>query len=405
MTALTDIPSRPAAQHIARASATTTSRDIRLDFYRGIAMCIILIAHIPYNRFSNYIPARFGFSDATEIFVFCSGMASAIAFGRVFATRGLGYGTLRIGYRVWQVYWAHIGLFFAIAVTMAALDGTGLFEKVYLTALNLHPFFDATEQNLIGLMTLSYVPNYFDVLPMYLGILAMIPVMMALASVHPALALGASAALWAVTQTGALSLGAEPWSEREWFFNPFGWQLIFFTGFGFMRGWFPKPPVKPVLVAVAIVLLIAVVPFARWQIWTHIPWIEAWRDANRVLIAKTDFGILRYAHFLLLAYVAWVLAGPGGSHIRADGDGLGARIWGVVLRCILKIGQQSLAVFITSMWLAQMLGVLLDVTGRGLGAVWFANLIGIACITATAFFVGWIKSHPWRDAPAKATGA
>jgi len=47
-------------------------------------MFIIFIAHVPGNSWTLWIPARFGFSDATEIFVFCSGMASAIAFGRVF---------------------------------------------------------------------------------------------------------------------------------------------------------------------------------------------------------------------------------------------------------------------------------------------------------------------------------
>ncbi|MGJ8612310.1 MAG: OpgC domain-containing protein, partial [Octadecabacter sp.] len=52
-------------------------RDIRLDFFRGIAMFIILFAHTPGNYFTNWIPARWGFSDATEMFVFCSGMASA----------------------------------------------------------------------------------------------------------------------------------------------------------------------------------------------------------------------------------------------------------------------------------------------------------------------------------------
>ena len=69
-------------------------RDPRLDFYRGIAMFIILVAHIPGNRWAGWIPARFGFSDATEIFVFCSGMASAIAFGSSYARQGWWLGTM-----------------------------------------------------------------------------------------------------------------------------------------------------------------------------------------------------------------------------------------------------------------------------------------------------------------------
>ena len=45
-----------------------------------------------------------------------------------------------------------------------------------------------------------------------------------------------------------LNFPAEPWSERKWFFNPFGWQLVFFTGFAFMRGWIPAPPVRAWLI-------------------------------------------------------------------------------------------------------------------------------------------------------------
>ena len=41
-------------------------------------------------------------------------------------------------------------------------------------AANLYPFLDNTGPNLIGLMTLTYVPNYFDILPMYLVILALV---------------------------------------------------------------------------------------------------------------------------------------------------------------------------------------------------------------------------------------
>ena len=36
-------------------------RDPRLDFFRGIGMFIILIAHITDNPWTLWIPARFGF--------------------------------------------------------------------------------------------------------------------------------------------------------------------------------------------------------------------------------------------------------------------------------------------------------------------------------------------------------
>ncbi|MEQ9248514.1 MAG: OpgC domain-containing protein, partial [Nitratireductor sp.] len=167
------------------ATPVATLRDPRLDFFRGIAMFIILLAHTPGNLWTKWLPARWGFSDATEMFVFCSGMASAIAFGKLFQSKGLAMGTARIAFRVWQVYWAHIGLFFVVLACMLALPYLGFTLRDYISQLNLPPFLNNIEGNMIGLMTLTYVPNYFDILPMYLVILAMIPFMMALSRLHP----------------------------------------------------------------------------------------------------------------------------------------------------------------------------------------------------------------------------
>ena len=72
-----EVQSLPAAP--SSATAGRSRRDPRLDFFRGIGMLIILSAHIPDNQWILWIPARFGFSDATEMFVFLSGMASASA--------------------------------------------------------------------------------------------------------------------------------------------------------------------------------------------------------------------------------------------------------------------------------------------------------------------------------------
>lgn len=387
-------------------STARKQRDLRLDLFRGCAMIIILVAHIPFNRLSNYIPARFGWSDAADIFVFCSGMASALAFGQVFARQGWAMGTARVAYRVWQVYWAHLGLFLAIATTMAALDLSGIFvrygafDKSYVASLNLVAFFETPMAGLVGLMTLTYVPNYFDILPMYLVILAMMPLFMALAQVDPKLAMGASVALWAVAQTGALALPAEPWSDRPWFFNPFGWQLIFFTGFAFGRGWLPAPPVSRWLIAAIIVFLIVSVPFARWQIWTEVDWIRDWRDANRILFSKTNAGILRYLHFLSLAYLALILVGPGGARLQPSGTGPLAALWRGVVAQVAKIGQQSLAVFVFSMWLALVLGFVLDFTAeRGWGSALVVNLVGVALILGVAHLAAWVKSAPWKTPP------
>ena len=384
---------QPATQHRPRV------RDPRLDFFRGIAMFVIFVAHVPWDWWALWIPARFGFSDATETFVFCSGMASAIAFGAVFERRGWWMGAARIAHRVWQVYWSHVALFMAVLALVMFLTSleTG---KNYVLALNLGHVFDLSKGALTGLLTLTYVPNYFDILPMYLVILAMIPLVMALAHVSPWAVAAACGAMWAwanlkVVGLDGIDLPAEPWSNRDWFFNPFGWQLVFFTGFAFMRGWLPAPPVKRWLVALAAIVVLASVPFAYFRILDAAPELRAihkdlwvWRD-------KTDFGVLRYVHFLATAYLAWVAVGPMGARITD---------WGrltVVVDVIRKVGQQSLAVFMTSMFLAQLAGFALDQMGRSHATMALVNLGGFAVIIAVAYGVAWFKRQPWKGLPAQ----
>jgi hypothetical protein len=378
-------------------------RDPRLDFFRGVGMFIILIAHITDNPWTLWIPARFGFSDATEMFVFCSGMASAIAFGAVFSRAGWVLGTLRILHRMWQVYWAHIGVFLVTLAAMLALDASGLFEKDYVGALNLYPFVNETARNVIGLLTLTYVPNYFDILPMYIVILGLIPPMMALASVHRILPLAASVVLWLYATFGGLNLPAEWWflngSTREWFFDPFAWQLVFFTGFGFMAGWIPAPPVSLPLAVVAAAVVILTVPFAWHVSIGAFAFVREWRSEWSALFDKTHYGILRHAHFLSLAYLAWIAAGTRGARLS------GGRAWNAFVALVSRVGQQSLAVFMTSMVLARLLGVLLDVFGRGPLVTAAVNLLGFVCITLVAMLVSYVKSEPWRHAAAHAPAA
>jgi hypothetical protein len=393
----------------AKASApaeptVATTRDPRLDFFRGIAMFIILTAHIPGNKWTSWIPARFGFSDATEIFVFASGMASAIAFGRSYDRQGWVMGTARVVFRVWQVYWAHIALFFFVAMSMAALTFYGDFDKNYINSLNLGPFFKNPMPQIVGMFTLTYVPNYFDILPMYLVILALMPLFMALSRLGFWAVAGASIAIWLAANLGMLALPAEPWSERQWFFNPFGWQILFFTGFAFMRGWIPAPPVSRTLIWVCIAIVVLSAPFGSWKVFL---WVEAWNEDLGALIrkawlplkdfrTKTEFGLLRFVHFLALAYLAWVAAGVGGHRLIATGTGLAARIWRSVLKMISRVGQQSLAVFVFSMALARLIGFALDQTGRNIGTVAVANLAGYALLILVAYSAGWFKTHPWR---------
>ena len=419
---------------VSAATATGTSgktvRDPRLDFFRGMAMFIILISHTPGNAWTSWIyPSRWNFSDATEIFVFCSGMASAIAFGRSFDRSGWLMGTARVLYRIWQIYWTHIAMFVAIATMLAAIDATGWHpDREYIGSLNLWKFFADPAPQLVGLMTLTYVPNYFDILPMYMVVLAMMPVFVFVGRRSlPALAV-LSVVMWIFAQRvileplglGAWHLGfpAEPWSDRKWFFNPFGWQLVFFTGFALMRGWIPTPPVATWLVVLCagfavVCMLLSNVGFRLFEIeairgayaaatdcvetgFGRCNPIYDFRQAFGGWFDKSDFGLLRYLNHLAIAYLFWVAAGERGRRLVAAGRRGAGAAWNAFVEIVMTVGQQSLAVFVFSMGLARVNGYLFDVLGGNAFTWTLINMTGFGLCIGCAYGVAWFKSQPWR---------
>jgi len=62
----------------------------------------------------------------------------------------------------------------------------------------------------------------------------------------------------------------------------------------------------------------------------------------------------------------------------------------------MKVGQQSLAVFIFSMVLARVNGFVLDNIGRDALTWTIVNLTGFGLLILCAYGAGWFKSQPWR---------
>jgi F0F1-type ATP synthase assembly protein I len=70
---------------------------------------------------------------------------------------------------------------------------------------------------------------------------------------------------------------------------------------------------------------------------------------------------------------------------------------GRVVRVLTVVGQQSLAVFITGIVIAQPIGIALDHAGRTTSAEVIGNLIGFATLIAAAYLVRWFKMSPWKS--------
>jgi hypothetical protein len=364
-------------------------RDLRLDFFRGIALLLIFISHMPDNWLARFKPGAFGFSDAADIFVFVSGYAAALAYRKIFSRAGFFIGTARVVKRVAELYACNLGLFFIFAALCAAGDrflDTGI---DYVSLMNLNFFFEHTQAALLGLYALIYVPNYFDILTMYMVVLAMMPLVMLLARSNVALAGLASIGLYLCVILFGWELPAEMAFYRPWFFNPFAWQLLFFTGFFIAAGWIKPLPFRGWLTVCCAAFLILAIPVSHFPTYSSVKWLNILRISLEPFVAKTNLGILRYVHFLCLMYLTVSLLK---GHEKA-----------LHSRCaapFVQTGQQALPVFLTGIALSFFAGMALDVWGRSIPKTLVVNAAGIVLLILTAYMVAWFKSQPWRP-PAK----
>src|SRR5438270_13557020 len=89
-----------AGKAVARASAISLpaigERELRLDLFRGLALWLIFIDHLPPSLLTWFTIRNYGFSDATEIFIFISGYTAAFVYGRAMLESGIVVATARI---------------------------------------------------------------------------------------------------------------------------------------------------------------------------------------------------------------------------------------------------------------------------------------------------------------------
>src|SRR4051794_15378292 len=108
-----------AAPEDAKAPRRDKPRDLRLDFFRGLALIFIFIDHIPDNVVAWFTLHVVAFCDAAEMFIFISGYTAALAYAPVFVREGVAIGFARVYRRVWQLYVAHIFLFMIFSAEVA----------------------------------------------------------------------------------------------------------------------------------------------------------------------------------------------------------------------------------------------------------------------------------------------
>ncbi|MBV9522544.1 MAG: OpgC domain-containing protein, partial [Alphaproteobacteria bacterium] len=290
-------------------SKARRERDLRLDFFRGLALFFIFIDHIPENTLSYFTMPSVGFSDAAEIFIFISGFTAAMVYGRTLLRQGLLFATAQIYRRVWQLYVAHVFLF-VIFTAEVSYTVMMLNNPMYSDEMRVGDFLTQPHVAIIKALMLQFQPTFLDILPLYIVLLASFPIVLLLLRQHVLAALLPSLALYAAAQIFALAVRAYP-EDRLWFFNPLAWQLLFVLGaaFGFARArhrtlllaspWWV--PIAALIVALSAVINLSWTIHGVWDAFPGLLLRELWP------VNKNNLAFLRLITFFSLVVVVAVL--------------------------------------------------------------------------------------------------
>lgn len=345
---------------------------------------IIFINHMPSNPWYQLTPSRLGPSDAAELFVFLSGFASSIAYGRTFNQAGLALGSLQVALRCSQLYLAHLTLFLMMAGLL--LIATSIDSEIADWQLdNLGYFFEQTRDALPGLLGLTYVPNFVDILPMYLVILLYLPLFWGLSRISPLIAGMFSISLYSSAWYFGWELTADPISGRSWYFNPFCWQLIFFTGYGFGAGWLSPPRASQALIWPCLGFIVFCFPLENQFIYQRVSWFADFRQNWPALLDKSHLGLLRYGHFLAMAYLIAVWMRPR-QHLLNN----------QLAASIIAMGRQSLPIFMLGTCLSFVGGILLNNQPSDLLNSLWINIAGLGLLILCAHCLNWLAGKPWK---------
>jgi hypothetical protein len=203
------------------------TRDVRLDLFRGLANWAIFLDHIPHEVLSSFTTRNYGFSDAADLFVFISGYTAAMVFGKVMIERGYLPAALKLAWRAFQLYAAHVAVV-AVYIAVIAWVSRVFHDPDDLNQFNVAVFISMPFREFIQTLALRYRPVNLDVLPLYILLLGTFAPALWMMIRHSWLAVMASMAVYFASRHFGWNLTASP--SGIWYFNPFTWQLLFFLG-------------------------------------------------------------------------------------------------------------------------------------------------------------------------------
>lgn len=353
-----------------------SGRSVALDFFRGLAMLVIVVDHIGGSILSRFTLHAFAFPDAAEAFVFLSGYALAGAWMH-WAARAPDYATKRLLRRLWPIYRGFL-LCAALMLGCAAVFQALGIEAPNLPVAALGDFTDTPFDYLLDLLLLRHQPYLASVLPMYLIFMAAAPAILPFALKRPLAAVTISAAVWCAAQSLPAWLPAA--DDDTWQFDPLAWQAMFVIGVvarsHAVQHGFQHARIRGMGLAIAGAVALGC---AIWRIWVAPGYLDA--------ALKEHLAIMRIVNFVAIAWICgWI--GHAGWIRRA----------GRHLTWITAVGRQSLPCFIVGAAISLTLDtVLYHATGGLLDYPAGLATDGVALLSMMGFALAWEKALARRQ--------
>jgi hypothetical protein len=352
-------------------------RDLRFDFFRGLALWLIFIDHIPTNVLNRFTIRNFGFSDAAEIFVFVSGYAAVLAYSRSMRDQGFLVGTAHIMRRAGQLYVAFV---FLLAVSFAQITYLARhFKNPLFAEEDITELLGAPDAFLINALILRFNFANMDILPVYIVLLLLFPTMLWLLLRAPSAALAVSFLLYLAA--GRLGWNLPSYPTGEWVINPLRWQLLFvFAAWCAAGGARHLRAVTRSNVTLTLAIGYLLLSYVTVVTWNY-PWLSdlkpGWLHTALYPIDKTNLDPLRFVH--VLAYVLIVA-----RFVQPDWAGFRSPLAKPIILC----GRNSLEIFC--------LGVFLSLVGHFLitelhGRIITQVVVSAAGIAVMVGVAAWIE--------------
>lgn len=364
-------------------AAGRSKRDHRIDWLRGFALVSIFINHMPGNRLENWTTRNFGFSDAAEMFVLLAGIAAAFAFFPRFQKGDYAGVSMKSVRRAGVLYGAHLASTLAAVCVFAAaawlLQNSEVFELI-----GVGPVFTDPIGVIFGILSGGFQLGYFNILPLYVFLILLVPGLMWLAMKDLRLMLAVSGGVYLAAHLLPIQMPNFP-TDGGWFFNPFAWQLIFTIGIalgvlklrGKAIGWHPVAGALA-----ALYVLFAAVWMAR-DMGGRVSFdlLPMWMDT----LHKSMLPASRLLHILALSYL--LVHSP---------------LWTWMARIspqnfLTVMGRNSLPVFVLGSLLSMVGYITLVHTGSLLWLELMLTAAGILAMTAMAVLIERGVVARWRS--------